>query len=251
MSVVDYADFLFFEYLLTEEFSAQVKGRWIEQTELEAILKNTMRQVFIGQGFEVGSVFDELVVENIDWLVEKRAVATEGDNYTGVHYKFNINKSAESIGAFLGVHEVANRIKALGPEALRRALSRMADEENWKVFLPDSPESTSFVSPIIPASDRLVEIDHNSSNYRDLVELTEVADEAIRSSNSIEEDGRQWIRDHLKAGLALIKAHKVLATAASAILLTPLLNAYNAVAEEPAKHAILAAINAVRQFFGL
>ena len=103
----------------------------------------------------------------------------------------------------------------------------------------------------IPASNRLVTINHNSPEFVEMVSVTEQASESIRSSNSIDEHTRGWIREHLAAGLSLIKKHTILATAASALLLQPLINAYEAVTEEPAKQAILLAINAVRAFFGI
>ena len=103
----------------------------------------------------------------------------------------------------------------------------------------------------IPASNRLVTIDHNSKEYEGLVKQTELASENIRTSNSIEEEKRSWIRDHLQVGLELIKKHKVLTAAISALLLEPLLDAYHSITEEPAKAAILSAIELIKSFFGI
>lgn len=105
---------------------------------------------------------------------------------------------------------------------------------------------------VVRASDRVVSFDHNSREAEDVIEFTEAASEAIRGSNSLEEEQRGWIREHLSAGVEFIRKHKkMLAGAAEALLLKPLRAAYEAVAEEPAKAAILAAIKAIKTMFGL
>lgn len=103
-----------------------------------------------------------------------------------------------------------------------------------------------------PASDRLVSIDHNSKQTVEVLDLTEAANEAIRGSNSLDDEQRGWIREHILAGVEFIRRHKkMLAGAVDVLLLKPLRAAYEAVAEAPAKEAILAAINAIRSMFGL
>ncbi|MBV2147151.1 hypothetical protein KRZ98_02455 [Sphingobium sp. AS12] len=140
----------------------------------------------------------------------------------------------------------------LGDQWLRRALVGLRKHFDERGVLPDDGVDLPLVDiAIARASDRLVAIDHNSRAFAEVVELTDAASESIRSSNSIDEDKRSWIRDHIGAGIALIKKHKVLASAVSALLLAPLMNAYEAVAEEPAKQAILLAINTIRAFFGI
>lgn len=139
----------------------------------------------------------------------------------------------------------------LGDQWLRRALVGLRKHFDERGVLPEYGDSSLVDVASVPASDRLVAIDHNSREFTEVVELTDAASESIRSSNSIDEDKRSWIRDHISAGIALIKKHKVLTSAISALLLTPLMNAYEAVAEEPAKEAILLAINTIRAFFGI
>lgn len=148
-------------------------------------------------------------------------------------------------------HPVFEDYHEYGDEWLSRALHgiRKGVIELGDVDLLDRPDASDFDK--VPASNRLVTIDHNSKEYKGLVEQTELASESIRTSNSIQEEKRSWIRDHLDAGLELIKKHKVLTGAISALLLEPLLDAYHSVTEEPAKAAILSAIELIKSFFGI
>lgn len=148
-------------------------------------------------------------------------------------------------------HELLEDYHELGDDWIQRALEGLRSKLAEDGKLPESEETADNQQSDIPAADRLVRIDHNSKQYEDVVQKTEEASESIRSSNSIDEERRSWIRVHLSAGLEFIKNHTILTAAASALLLKPLLNAYEAVTEEPAKQAILAAIDAVRALFGL
>lgn len=219
---------------------------------------------------------DEIISQAVRVLAECGLLRVMDDNYSGTFVKIkgaefprfiekakaeleNVRTEGDEMSiltrpsdypnaAALMNHELFEDYHELGEDWIRRALQglkRKLDEDGRL------PEADQAVAEEVPASDRLVTIDHNSQEYSDLVEKTEAASESIRSSNSIDEDRRGWIRTHLSAGLEFIKNHKVLAAAASALLLKPLMNAYEAVTEEPAKQAILAAMEAVRAMFGL
>lgn len=171
------------------------------------------------------------------------AAAEQDDDLHGIIIRPSDYPDASAIEK----HGILEDYKELGSAWLSRALQGIAARVQSGEI--ESPELNA--TQLVPASDRLVTIDHNSDQFQELTKVTEAADEAIRSSNSIDNDDRSWIRDHLAAGLNLIKKHKILASAASALLLQPLLDAYQAVTEDGAKLAILAAINAVKAFFGI
>lgn len=211
-------------------------------------------------------------------LSECGLVRVTDDNFSGDYYKVHgdkfpnfIEKAQDQINKFDSDNEIndillGNRsdypeayaflhhgiiedYNELGENWLDRALTGIRTklgDEILEIELPNSSEINT-----TPASDRLVTIDHNSRSFNDMVDVTEVASEAIRSSNSLDEENRGWIRAHIEAGLEFVKNHKILTAAASALLLKPLLNAYEAVTEEPAKQAILAAIKAISSFFGI
>ncbi|MDE0879152.1 MAG: hypothetical protein OSB00_10895 [Sphingomonas bacterium] len=164
---------------------------------------------------------------------------------------------ADEAEAWAEIKKLAERFEVLmaysrrGSPYAEEAEAALAELSKEEISQFRAKESATSLLGHIPASNRLVTIDHNSATFKELEQNTEKAVEAIRSSDTIDEDRRGWIRDHLMAGIELIRRHKVLATAASALLLQPLLNAYDAVTEEPAKAAILTAINAVRAYFGI
>lgn len=133
----------------------------------------------------------------------------------------------------------------LGREWIEAALASEA-------FLGElSDPALELVSSVAPAADRLVTLDHNSEGLVETVRKLEFADEAVRGSNSLGEDARSWIRLHLEAGLKLLSGRKIVLSAIGALLIKPLLEAYNSVAEEPARQLILAAVEAAKEFFGL
>lgn len=148
-------------------------------------------------------------------------------------------------------HQVIEDYHELGDEWLKRALIGIRSEYESEGKLPDSDEVAGLAEAGIPASDRIVSVNHNSAEYRNLVEQTTVANEAIRTSNTIGEEDRGWIRDHISLGFELLKKPKILLGAVTVLLLGPLQNAYDAVTEEPARQAILTAINLIRAFFGI
>jgi hypothetical protein len=222
---------------------------------------------------------DEIVAQTVRVLADCGLLRVTDDNFSGTFVKVRATEFSQFIekakaelsrakseddelgvvsrpsdypnAAALMKHELLEDYHELGDGWIQRALEGLRRKLSEDGKLPEADESVDEQQAVVPAADRLVTIDHNSQAYEELVEKTEAASENIRSSNSIDEERRSWIRVHLSAGLEFIKNNKILAGAASALLLKPLLNAYEAVTEEPAKQAILAAIDAIRTFFGL
>lgn len=215
--------------------------------EIEQVLSNLFVKTLSAYGIDSENRISELAKKLFEELYAFGAIEKNSDPVAGDYYRLSYEKYVGWRKSHLANSEVAQRSAQIGPRFLRDAFNA-----HYNGPSVDEVAADEVVAEVhsVPASDRLVAVTHNSPEYEDLVQRTETASEAIRSSNSIDEDDRGWIRTHISAGLEFIKNKKVLAGAVSALLLEPLLSAYDAVAEEPAKQAILTAIQAVRSFFG-
>ena len=88
-------------------------------------------------------------------------------------------------------------------------LNDATQEMSSKLFYQYSKDLNRYLERAlraVPASDRVVPIDHNAAEYEPLVETVEELVEAINESNSIEPDEKSWLIPQLKAGLGLLKA---------------------------------------------
>ncbi|WP_327754417.1 hypothetical protein VVT58_05655 [Sphingobium sp. SJ10-10] len=215
--------------------------------EVEQVLSSLFVKALRAYGVDPEPKIPDLAKKLFEDLYEYGAIEKNSDPVAGDYYRLSYEKYVGWKKYYLANSGVAKRSSIIGPRFLRDAFNAHYNGPSVHESVED--EVVSEV-PNIPASDRLVTVAHNSPEYEDLVQRTESASEAIRSSNSIDEEERGWIRTHISAGLEFIKNRKVLAGAVSALLLEPLLSAYDSVAEEPAKQAILTAIQAVRSFFG-
>jgi len=57
----------------------------------------------------------------------------------------------------------------------------------------------------IPASDRIVKINHNAPEYQEIIEKLEELENSIRKSNSIENEDKDRLQAELKAGEGILK----------------------------------------------
>ena len=215
--------------------------------EVEQVLSSLFAKALRAYGIESESRIPDLAKILFEELYRNGTIEKNSDPVAGDYYRLSYEKYVGWKKSYLANSDVAKRSSVIGPRFLRDAFNAHYNGPSVHDLAVD--EVVTEV-PSVPASDRLVTVAHNSPEYEDLVQRTETASEAIRSSNSIDEEERGWIRTHISAGLEFIKNKKILAGAVSALLLEPLLSAYDAVAEEPAKQAILTAIQAVRSFFG-
>ncbi|MBT2187716.1 hypothetical protein [Sphingobium nicotianae] len=103
----------------------------------------------------------------------------------------------------------------------------------------------------VPASDRFVELGHNTPGYQETVEAVESALDSIRQSNSLDPEDRPWIQSNLTIGLgALKKGGRLLVEGLRAFTIEPLKAALSSVGEEKLKVAISLAISALKKYFG-
>lgn len=195
----------------------------------------------IGRGLDAGLV--EVAVQRLAVL----SVATlEADQYadTLVHIRdVDLRTFCNSEGAAGTIYKKA---WDAGLDWLATAFER---SNFWDdVALEAHQEATP--TAIVPSSDGFVTLKHNSEVAKELERVVAEADESIRSSNSIDEADRAWIRDHLDAALGLIKrGGEVLKTALRSLVVEPLRAALKKVSEDGAKALIIAAVRYVVGLF--
>lgn len=153
---------------------------------------------------------------------------------------------------FLDEHGYGLIVKSMGGDGTAAAKLNASGLEFAEELIDESahePSSAEF-SPI-PASDRYVEIDNNSAEFRDAKTNVESATEAIRGFNEPTSYDKVQVVHELTIGQQLLKIGKVRVAAVAAIILAPLYIVYQDVAAESLRPIVEAAINAVKIWLGL
>lgn len=135
----------------------------------------------------------------------------------------------------------------LTAEGLEEAERLMAETETSEI-VGQHPEAA------VPASDRYVELDHNSAEYREATEAVLAVIERVRSDNqygATEPDDKEQRLSELAAGSTLLKSVRVRVTAVTAVLLAPLTYLAAKFLDTAVGEAASAALNAVKVLFGL
>lgn len=179
---------------------------WEAAEETRMRCRDAMRHAFSDHGYDAQNHFDHAADVNMNWLNQQGAFASEGDDFTGIHYSLRETRARHVIKTFLDGSEVAKRIERLGPIALGNALRKIALDGGWE----NEKNSTDLLLTIsgdrAPASDRIVSFSDNQSF--DLDQMTSEVIEAVSVQNQI--DGAPGLREivlgQLKAGRELIRA---------------------------------------------
>lgn len=103
----------------------------------------------------------------------------------------------------------------------------------------------------VPASNRIVSLEHNSASYREAINALDVAEEKIRGFNEPTDYEKEQIVGELKAAKVLFKSTKIRVGTVTAIVLAPLYTVYHDVAAASLKPFVLAAIEAIKALVGL
>lgn len=98
----------------------------------------------------------------------------------------------------------------------------------------------------IPASDRIVTLSHNSSDYAQAIESLNAATEAIRGFNGATAYDKEHVVGELEAARTLLKSTRVRVTAILTVALAPLYTVYHDAAAEALKPVVLQAIEALK-----
>jgi hypothetical protein len=109
------------------------------------------------------------------------------------------------------LHELTGHLFQPFASELRKYLVRNIDQP-----VPTGDEIT------VPASDRLVSIDHNSAPYKEFEIVLAEVEKELAASNIVSPEDRERIGAELKAGKALLDASTVRVGALSAVLLAAL-----------------------------
>lgn len=103
----------------------------------------------------------------------------------------------------------------------------------------------------IPASDRIVKINHNAPEYQEIIEKLEELEASIRKSNSIENEDKDRLQAELKAGEGILKGK----TARIEVIKTLLVKGLKYIIEHVANAAIAVTaeylLKLICQYFGL
>lgn len=240
-----------------EKFPANISisGEYLERTELLAVFQGKFSAIL-----EPFDILQLISLEEISWeifqeLLDVGQIKVVSDPRAGDFYWADLPSVARYMRKAIEGNEIFIRKSMLKADKLYEAA--FANFKYRDYGFDDEPSDNALPSAVeqaleAPASDRVVTYDHNAPQTKEVLELTEQANEAIRGSNSLESEERGWIREHIAAGVDFIRRHKkVLTGAVEALLIKPLRAAYEAIAEEPAKAAIMAAIKAIKTMFGL
>lgn len=104
---------------------------------------------------------------------------------------------------------------------------------------------------LLPASNRQVQLDHNSRSYIDANEMLGAAYDAVRGFNGDTSYDKEVLTGELDAAKTLFSGTKVSIGAVLAVVLAPLFTAYNDVGAEVLRPIIKAAIEAIKTLIGI
>jgi len=101
----------------------------------------------------------------------------------------------------------------------------------------------------IPASDRIVAIDHNSKDVLEIEKAFDAVEAAIAQSNSLE--NREMIQAELAAGKTVIEAPKARSSIVKSVVIAPLKYLSKAVADNALSILIATLLSAIAAYFGI
>ncbi|AOF95537.1 hypothetical protein BSY17_408 [Sphingobium sp. RAC03] len=226
VSAENYADYLFFNYVVRSDFDEEIGRGWIAEEDVLSFLTSTMRQVFLPYGYNVTSKFDDLVITHLNWMKGNGIFAVDGDQYTGTYLRLITTKKTKILDDLLKEHEIQKRIARLGPVALARALEKLSIEGGWLASADGIQSMDVAIARFdaVPASDRIVNFSDNQSI--DMQEgLAQVVNELRSGSNEIGNaigDDAPLIAVELEAAAVLVRSKSARLAAVMVLLIKPL-----------------------------
>ncbi|HOA49619.1 MAG TPA: hypothetical protein PKJ55_09270 [Novosphingobium sp.] len=210
-----YIDHVLASYLRSTDFDAQVGDGWIFYDTFDDIARDTVTRAFSRYGIEVNpNKYREYFKRLFDDLASEEAITFEGDDYSDLLFQINFAKKNQILSKILQANLASQRIEKLGssgPAALDRALKKIAFEDgnidqdlNEIEDVRDNEES--FFDKAIPASNRVVKLDHNQVAQFD-VQVSELIDHLEVENGDPDNPGlRERLLGQIKAGRELIRA---------------------------------------------
>lgn len=207
MSAQSYIEYIFLDYLYSQEFDKLYCDRWIPSKDMDEAFKKSYFASFESYGV-IPPNADVDLIENIkSQFIENNVLQSAGDQYTGEHRRLpRVNKD-DFVSRLRDLNEVKSTIDKLGADALASAISRIASERGWNdtPVVDTSASDNSVPDRTAPAADRIVSLSHNQVS-----EYEERASEIIASVEQLnviegEVGLREVILGQLKAGRELIR----------------------------------------------
>lgn len=210
MTLEEILQHVFYRKVYEEENLVPLSENWLDSDSFTS----EMQRIFVDAIFELGYTCDtEKYVELLwGWRTHFRnfGLQISQNEYFGNHEKFVLSIALTKFESFFIHSKVADAIENFGPGAFERAVSRIAVEEGWRPVRAQAFDFREFDadigSPSIPASNRIVRIDHNKAT-----EFTKSADQiASQIAQRNEVSGSVELRDYLvgciRAGSELLNA---------------------------------------------
>lgn len=176
---------------------------------------------------------DAAIVDVVDDAYADKMIMTSD----AVIKQFFVSKS--------GTRDIYDRSWSLGMSWL---MSAFKNQQFWEALSNDVasvPQSTE-----APSSEGFVTFDHNQEQTKSIIAAVEVANEAVRANNEIDDTEKSWLQSHLAAGLVLVtRGGKILKDALISTVIKPLQSSLKYVVEEKGKLLISAAIKFLMGLF--
>jgi hypothetical protein len=177
----DYLSLVLTTYMRSPSFDGQVGDRWYFDDEYMSVAHTTIDAAFRQYGIEAEPDFcEDVFAEIFSKLVDENGVVFDGDELSGKWFQFNVANKNQAIANIAKSNPVKARVERIGRPALERALFNIF--ENRAAENPSDLEQDDLTSNIeIPASDRIVSLNHNQIVSAD-APITELI-EALESDN--------------------------------------------------------------------
>ncbi len=204
----EYIEFAIASFLRTKEFNAQVGDAWIPEEAYESLANAAVLSAFKSYGFEINPASFRVDFDKIfEAFVASGAVVYDGDDFAGNWFKLEVNTKNAVIDQIIANNSGSARAQRLGPQALERALRAIVADIDGPTPNAGVDPSIEIDAVSIPASDRIVRLDHNQSSEFD-VDISNLVDQLEGQDNGDPDHPglRERLLGQLKAGRELIRA---------------------------------------------
>lgn len=212
MSGEPYIEYVFLKHLQGADFDAVAGDQWIRTEDLKGLMTAAIGDAIRNYDYEVAGDYKNLIEKHLLGLQNVGALASEGDDYTGLYSYLNVQAKDAYVRQALASGTIARRIDSLGDGALRRALSIIAQEEGWASLALVGSDRSDEIGDValtrdrVPASDRIVTFTDNQVS--DFDQQVTVVIDAVAGQNQLDNNPgvRELVLGQLKAGRELIRA---------------------------------------------
>jgi hypothetical protein len=207
-----YLKYVMLTYAASGAFDSFVGADWRPIDELEGIKAN----IIVGalSQFDLNpppGIYDQLSVDLVQALQNGSALVVDGDEYAGLYFRLIPENKANVVKNLLSKNPISGKVATLGGKILERALTRISEEDDYprlghRIAKDDSGGESSMAPLDIPASDRIVSLNHNQvseadSQIGELLERLEI-DNGDPNNSGL----RERVIGQIKAGRELVRS---------------------------------------------